>query len=276
MNAKLFVLIVSAIVIPSILGLFISLIFADINIGNAQVNDNYIDVKYTPLVSHNVALMSEETETTSTTPPKVKNKLYSVSYDDKELLDTEIAELKKYVCMILTSSGVQGSGVLINDEGYILTNYHVVNRGSIWVDFQDGEDSGTKFLHMKAKLIDFDKNEDIALIHVDNLSLGGYIKFAPENSIKLGEQVVSIGSSQGLINTLSFGHVTALRPYNDGNVIQTDAAISAGNSGGALLNKKGQLIGITTFKITGGENLNFAISNEKLMRFLDKVNYSND
>jgi len=275
MNAKLFILIVIAIVIPSVLGLFISWMFADINIGRAQVNDNYNDVRYTPSVTHNIALMSEENDI-ATIPPKVKNKLYTVSYDDKELLDTEIAELKKYVCMIMTSSWIQGSGVLINDEGYILTNYHVVNTGSIWVDFQDGDDSNSKFLHMKAKLIDFDENEDIALIKVENLSLDGYIKFAPVNSIKLGEPVVSIGSSQGLINTLSFGHVTALRPYNDGNIIQTDAAISAGNSGGALLNKKGQLIGITSFKITGGENLNFAISNEKLMHFLDKVNYSND
>lgn len=273
MSFKEFILVVTAIVIPSVLGLFASLIFADINRGRAQVYDNYTEVQYTPIATNNILLVSNKTDNTDSIVSKEGKRLYTVDYDGKELLDTEIVELKKYVCMILTSSGKQGSGVLINNKGYILTNYHVVDRGSIWVGFQDGDPSSDKYIEMRAKLIDYDINEDVALIHVDNLALGGFIKFAPENSIKLGEQVVSIGSSQGLINTLSFGHVTAIRPYNDGNIIQTDAAISAGNSGGALLNKKGQLIGITSFKLNSGENLNFAISSEKIMKFLDNVGY---
>lgn len=276
MNVKLYILIVTAIVIPSILGLFTSLIFADITRGRAQVYDNYTEVQYTPIATNNIVSVSDKTDNTDSIVPKEEKKLYTVDYDESELLDTEIAELKKYVCIILTSSGKQGSGVLINDEGYILTNYHVVDRGGIWVGFQDGDHLDDKFIEMRAKLIAYDKDNDLALIRADNLTMGGYIKFAPENSIKLGEQVVSIGSSQGLINTLSFGHVTAIRPYSDGKFIQTDAAISAGNSGGALLNKKGKLIGITSFKHNGGENLNFAISGEKIMKFLDKISYPDD
>lgn len=274
MNAKLYFLIVTAIVIPSILGFFISWIFADINISKAEVYDKYNVAQHTPAATNSNALAEQLTEKTGemSIQEVANKKLYSVSNEDRELLDTEIAELKKFVCMIITSSGAQGSGILINDEGYILTNYHVVERGSILVGFEDDKSSKDDLIKLKAQLIDYDANEDIALLHVDNLSRGGYIQFAPENNIKVGEQVVAIGASQGLINTLSFGHVTALRQYNDGEIIQTDAAISPGNSGGALLNKKGQLIGITTFKIIGGENLNFAISSEKLQHFLDKVN----
>ncbi len=249
MNAKQFLLVLLGFTLPFIIifGTFL-VFFSFINPPKAIVDDTHYNVENT----HNNEKL-------------IKKELYTVSYEDEELLDTEISELIKYVCKVETDQGIQGSGVLISDNGYIITNYHVVEKGNISVTFQDekGNESDLK----PAKLITYNADDDIALLHVDDLMKDGFIMFAPEDSIKLGEKVVAIGSSKGLINTLSFGNVTGLRD----EYIQTDAAVSPGNSGGALLNQKGQLIGITTSKVIGGENLNFALSIGVIMDFLDEI-----
>ncbi|MDQ2087387.1 trypsin-like peptidase domain-containing protein [Herbivorax sp. ANBcel31] len=273
MTKKQYIIMAAAILVPFILAFgFIGILhISQDNTVQARTHNAREEIEPTPSISDQNSLEDKEPEATSSIPiEKTEDKsLYTINYEDIELPFTEIAKLNKYVCIIQTDYTL-GSGVIINNQGYILTNYHVVNEGNISVAFQD-ENYYINSDFIEAKLIDYSEADDIALIHVDGLSLDGFIEFAPKDKITLGEKVVTIGSSEGLFNTLSFGHITGLREAHNGKYIQTDAAISMGNSGGALLNKKGQLIGITSFKLLKGENLNFALSNEIILNFLDTV-----
>lgn len=156
-----------------------------------------------------------------------------------------------------------GSGVVYSEDGYIITSYHVIenyikNNNEIYVSLYTGE-------KIKAKVIGVDKSTDVAVLKVDKKGLQ-YAKFST-GDVKLGEQVIAIGNPLGeeLNGSVTVGYVSAVdRKLNiDGNIytlIQTDAAINFGNSGGALLNINGEVVGINTAKayLTGVEGINFA------------------
>lgn len=134
-----------------------------------------------------------------------------------------------------------GSGVIISDDGYIVTNNHVV----------DGADELTVTLNdnteYSARIIGADKTTDLALIKIDGKSLPA-ITIANSDDIKIGEWVLAVGNPLGLNNTVTAGIVSAKARSLGANgvesFIQTDAAINAGNSGGALVNTRGELVGI--------------------------------
>ena len=133
-----------------------------------------------------------------------------------------------------------GSGVIISTDGYIVTNNHVV----------DGADELTVTLNdnkeYSARIIGADKTTDLALIKIDGKNLPA-IAIANSDNVKVGEWVLAVGNPLGLNNTVTAGIVSAkARTMGEGvsSMIQTDAAINQGNSGGALVNTNGQLIGI--------------------------------
>ena len=134
-----------------------------------------------------------------------------------------------------------GSGVIISSDGYIVTNNHVV----------DGADELTVTLtdnkEYSAKIIGTDKTTDLALIKIDAKNLPA-ITIANSDNVKVGEWVLAIGNPLGLNNTVTAGIISAkarsLGANSVESFIQTDAAINAGNSGGALVNAKGELVGI--------------------------------
>lgn len=134
-----------------------------------------------------------------------------------------------------------GSGVIISDDGYIVTNNHVV----------DGADELTVTLdnnkEYSARIVGTDKNTDLALIKIDGKNLPAIV-IANSDNIKVGEWVLAVGNPLGLNNTVTAGIVSAKARSLGANgvesFIQTDAAINRGNSGGALVNTRGELIGI--------------------------------
>ena len=134
-----------------------------------------------------------------------------------------------------------GSGVIISSDGYIVTNNHVV----------DGADELTVTLHdskeYSARIIGADKTTDLALIKIDGKNLPA-IRIANSDNVKVGEWVLAIGNPLGLNNTVTAGIISAKARTLGANgvesFIQTDAAINAGNSGGALVNTNGELVGI--------------------------------
>jgi len=134
-----------------------------------------------------------------------------------------------------------GSGVIISQDGYIVTNNHVV----------DGADELTVTLNdnteYSARIIGADKTTDLALIKIDGKNLPA-IQIANSDNVKVGEWVLAIGNPLGLNNTVTAGIISAKARTLGANgvesFIQTDAAINAGNSGGALVNANGQLVGI--------------------------------
>jgi serine protease Do len=153
-----------------------------------------------------------------------------------------------------------GSGVIIDEDGYILTNNHVIrDADEIKVKLSDQRE-------FKGKVIGTDLKTDIAVIKVDAKNLPA-IKFGDSDNLKVGSTVLAIGNPFGLTQTVTSGIVSATGRANVGiadyeDFIQTDAPINPGNSGGALVNIKGELIGINTAIVstTGGyQGIGFAI-----------------
>jgi serine protease Do len=153
-----------------------------------------------------------------------------------------------------------GSGFVIDSEGFIITNNHVVeNSEEIMVRLSTGKE-------FKAKVVGRDPKTDIALIEISGASDLTPVVLGNSDDLKVGQWVVAIGNPFGLENTVTAGIVSALArhinqgPYDD--FIQTDAAINPGNSGGPLLNTRGEVVGINTaiFSRSGGNiGIGFAI-----------------
>ncbi len=137
-----------------------------------------------------------------------------------------------------------GSGVIISEDGYIVTNNHVVK------DASDLEITLNNKKTYKAKLIGTDSKMDIALIKIEADVKLPYTAFADSDNVKVGEWVLAIGNPYNLNSTVTAGIVSAKARNLDSNgiqsFIQTDAAVNPGNSGGALVNTNGELIGINT------------------------------
>jgi serine protease Do len=137
-----------------------------------------------------------------------------------------------------------GSGVIISEDGYIVTNNHVVK------DASDLEITLNNKRTYKAKLIGTDSKMDIALLKIDADEKLPYTTFANSDNVKVGEWVLAVGNPYNLNSTVTAGIVSAKARNLEGNgiqsFIQTDAAVNPGNSGGALVNTSGELVGINT------------------------------
>lgn len=137
-----------------------------------------------------------------------------------------------------------GSGVIISPDGYIITNNHVIDRAS------DIEITLNNNKSYKAKLIGTDKETDIALLKIDTEESLPYTTFGNSDEAKIGEWVLAVGNPFNLTSTVTAGIISAksrdLSGEQNQSFIQTDAAVNPGNSGGALVNLNGDLIGINT------------------------------
>jgi serine protease Do len=150
-----------------------------------------------------------------------------------------------------------GSGFIIDKDGYVVTNNHVIeDADQIKVKLKDEHE-------FDAKIVGRDPNTDIALLKIESTQDLPTVKLGDSDALKVGQWVVAIGSPFGLEHTVTAGIVSAKGrvigsgPYDD--FIQTDASINPGNSGGPLLNLKGEVIGINTAIIASGQGIGFAI-----------------
>ena len=173
-----------------------------------------------------------------------------------------------------------GSGFIVSEDGYILTNHHVIENGtSITVTTHSKE-------NYSAKVICFDDASDLALLKIEATGLN-YVTLGDSSDLIVGDQVVAIGHPLGSnVATLTVGYISAKNqsvPTDSSilNMLQTDAAINSGNSGGPLFNMKGEVIGITTAKYSGTsssgasiESIGFAIPidevEDKVQELIDK------
>ena len=151
----------------------------------------------------------------------------------------------------------QGSGLIIDSRGYILTNYHVVaGAQAITVRLNDGR-------QLPGRLISGDQRADLALIKVSASGLQA-APLGNSDQIKVGQWAIAIGSPFGLEHTVTVGVISAtgrrgLGRGSYGDFIQTDASINPGNSGGPLLDINGQVIGINAMIVAPGQGIGFAI-----------------
>jgi Do/DeqQ family serine protease len=167
-----------------------------------------------------------------------------------------------------------GSGVLISADGYVVTNSHVIGsqNAEITVAFEDRHE-------VPAQIIGIDPATDLALVKVARTTTQAPVQWGDSAKVKVGEWVLAIGSPYQLNQTVTFGIVSALGRTNLGfseyeDFIQTDAAINQGNSGGALVNGRGELIGINTGILSqsgGYQGIGFAIPSNLARRVIDEL-----
>lgn len=173
-----------------------------------------------------------------------------------------------------TTATAKGSGIIISEDGYILTNNHVVNStsssSSSFYEIEKANKVTVKLYNddkeYEGKIVGTDSQTDLAVIKIDKDGLTA-AELGDSDSVQVGEFAMTVGSPLGLDNSVTAGIISAVNrdvTDSDGNkytAIQTDAAINSGNSGGALVNSKGQVIGVNTLKLsgTGVEGVGFTI-----------------
>ncbi|HWM10297.1 MAG TPA: trypsin-like peptidase domain-containing protein [Solirubrobacteraceae bacterium] len=189
------------------------------------------------------------------------------------------------VVFVQAGQGATGSGFVIDDEGHIVTNDHVVEAGNGFrVRF--GEDGDP----IDAELLGADPSVDLALLKVDPGDVDGELRpleLGASEDLRPGDPVIAIGSPFGLAGTVTSGIVSALgrtiqapNRFSISGAIQTDAAINPGNSGGPLLDEQGRVIGVNSQIRTGGGNANtgvgFAVPVDEIKRSLPALERGED
>ena len=167
---------------------------------------------------------------------------------------------------------VLGSGFVVHEDGYIVTNAHVVaDVSQLKVVFSDGQE-------FPAQVVSEDTNKDLAVLSLKNVTSLPYVEFGRSNDLMIGETVVAIGNPYGYSNTVTSGVVSAVGrdlQVSEGfwlrGLIQTDASINPGNSGGPLLNINGELIGINTAIRADAQGIGFAIPVDTLVQNLGQM-----
>ncbi len=172
-----------------------------------------------------------------------------------------------------------GSGVIFREDGYILTNYHVIQNAinnKVRIVFHDEKTA-------QAKIVNFNKDLDIAVVKVDGIEMPGVATLGDSSNLKTGELALAFGSPLGIqyLGSVSAGIISSpsrlisVTQNSKAHVIQTDAAINPGNSGGPLVDSNGQVIGINSAKIneidgTKVEGMGFAIPINEIKPLLDQ------
>jgi len=159
------------------------------------------------------------------------------------------------VIQVKTNSGdVVGSGFIISKDGKIVTNLHVIRDAeTATVQLPDGE------IYDSVSVLATDERRDLAIIRVPGFNLPP-LELGDSDSLMVGEPLVVLGSPRGLQGSVTKGVLSSVRDSGEGfKILQTDAAVNRGNSGGPLLNSRGQAVGVVSFKLRAAENLNFAV-----------------
>ena len=256
-------------------------IFAGVTIGMGYNLDQEYQTKFTQLDNQNTALRASVdslAEQLGLTTTELKSSIEGVESDLASTSES-LAELSavsgdfsgiiedavRGVVSVLTDNG-QGSGVVYSDDGYIITNHHVIqNANEISVLFSDGRTANAVFLGA-------DTINDVALLKVDLDGLNE-LDF-DESEVRIGEKVIAMGNPLGLSFSVTEGIVSAKgRIIKEGaaGLIQIDAPVNPGNSGGPLLNTQGDVVGIVNAKLQGYEGLGFAIPSKVVVSDIDLI-----
>jgi hypothetical protein len=179
-----------------------------------------------------------------------------------------VAHTRPAVVVIETDEAL-ASGFIIKSDGIIVTNHHVVaNAKSMAVKLPSGE------VYKNVYLLSSDPDNDLAFLKIEAVDLPT-IPLGNSNNVQLGDEVLLVGAPQGLEQTVSNGLISGIRLDNGVRILQTSAAASHGSSGGPLLNRSGEAVGVMSFKLVDGENLNFTIPINYVRGKLDTLTFSN-
>lgn len=196
-----------------------------------------------------------------------KNKLVTAS--EKSIESVVTITSSNSLMNSRTNNGI-GSGVIFSDDGYIVTNLHILSGNNINVRLNNGK-------NFSANIIGIDNNTDIAVLKIISDDKLNPIQIADSQNIKVGDRVLAIGNPYGIGISVSNGIISATgRDYGNPylQLIQTDAAINPGNSGGALINENGNLVGINSkiFSKTGAyQGIGFAIPSNIVVQIVSEL-----
>ena len=194
-----------------------------------------------------------------------------------------VNQLGEAVVQVRTPGGL-GSGFIINEDGFLMTNFHVIEgetQISVEVYLQTGGELERK-TYKQVRIIAINKFGDLALLKIDDKDAPKfkYVLLGSADALAVGDGVFAVGSPLGLERTVTEGILSTKTRQMAGELyLQTTTQINPGNSGGPLFNLRGEVVGITNMKITFGEGLGFAIPVESVKYFLDHREafaYSND
>ncbi len=173
-----------------------------------------------------------------------------------------VQDVIKSVVSVQTDKSV-GSGVFVHSDGFIVTNYHVINGASAgFVRTFDGKKH-------KFAIVGYDVALDIAVLQIEGVYKR--LKFGNSDNVDIGQRVIAMGSPAGLEFSVNEGIISAKRTIGGIDYLQTDVALNPGNSGGPLVDASGKVVGINNFKLSGYEGLNFAIASNEAKVAVDRI-----
>ena len=194
-----------------------------------------------------------------------------------------VNQIGEAVVQVRTPGGL-GSGFIINEEGFLITNFHVI-EGETQISIEVYHVKSGQLerkSYKQVRIVAMNKFADLALLKIDDKDAPKFarVSLGDAEILSVGERVFAIGSPLGLERTVTEGIVsTKTRQFQGELYLQTTAQINPGNSGGPLFNLRGEVVGVTNMKITFGEGLGFAIPIEQVKFFLnhrDAYAYDND
>ncbi|HEY2330006.1 MAG TPA: trypsin-like peptidase domain-containing protein [Verrucomicrobiae bacterium] len=239
-----------------------------------------VDVGYTVLQIPRTAIVGVTKATaavvaTTTATPTVTGQFYAANAKGAPVRDVSslVKLIGEGVVQVKTPGGL-GSGFFINDDGYLITNFHVIEgETEISVEvYQQKDGQLDRETYKQVKIIAINKFHDLALLHIEDKNAPKFKSVALGNSdsLNVGDAVFAIGSPLGLERTVTQGILSTKTLQLEGELyLQTSTQINPGNSGGPLFNLAGEVVGVTNMKITFGEGLGFAIPVELAKNFLD-------
>ena len=194
-----------------------------------------------------------------------------------------VNQLGEAVVQVRAPSGL-GSGFILNEDGYLITNFHVIEgETQIAVEVYHVKNGQLeRATYKQIRIVAMNKFQDLALLKIDDKDAPPFarVMLGDSDSLAVGERVFAIGSPLGLERTVTEGILsTKTREFQGSLYLQTTAQINPGNSGGPLFNMRGEVVGVTNMKLAFGEGLGFAIPVENVKYFLshrDSFAYDND
>ena len=238
-----------------------------------------VDVGYTVLLIPRQVITriikAGEVKPAAVTVPAAAGQFYAT--DNRPAATRDVSSLVKQigeaVVQVRTPGGL-GSGFFINDDGYLITNFHVIEgETEISVEVYHQRDGQLdRETYKQVKIIAINKFHDLALLHIEDKNAPKFkpVTLGSADALNVGDGVFAIGSPLGLERTVTQGIISTKTRQMEGNLyLQTSTQINPGNSGGPLFNLAGEVVGVTNMKITFGEGLGFAIPVELVKNFLD-------
>jgi serine protease Do len=219
------------------------------------------------------------------TPSQPNNGLYTVgnkSGGEKNVRDL-VNQLGEAVVQVRTPGGL-GSGFFLNEDGFLITNFHVI-EGETQISIEVYHQKNGQLerqTYKQVRIVAMNKFADLALLQIQDKDAPKFkhVQIGSADALSTGERVFAIGSPLGLERTVTEGILsTKTRQIGGDLYLQTTTQINPGNSGGPLFNLLGEVVGVTNMKITAGEGLGFAIPAEIVRYFLDHRDayaYAND